>query len=252
MAGSIINSLRRLRTLNIFDAEKLQSRYTLLCELFALMNINSNTEKTHSMVFLPRSVYDGISDVAYNRRMSGDGESFVSRKWRKVQCPQCKKAMAYISLVNDLPRLRGIQLRMFEWSTNSSNNRPSTRFKVSLPLYCKSRARPLQGCPGKANTRGNLRHHFMYKHPHDETLIEKEGPIPQRNKCDMFVPHSALANWHQHTLLCKQGIELKHKRGVAEETQQAKKLIFTDKGIPLERVLSFKYLGRQTAAADDD
>jgi hypothetical protein len=56
------------------DAEKLQSSYTLLlCELFSLMNLNSNTEKTKSMVFLPQSVYDGISDVAYNRRMSGDG-----------------------------------------------------------------------------------------------------------------------------------------------------------------------------------
>jgi hypothetical protein len=92
----------------------------------------------------------------------------------------------------------------------------------------------------------------MYKHPHDEILIEEEGPIPRCNKCGMFVPHSALANRHQHTLLCEQGTELKNKRVVAEETQRAKQVIFTDKGIPLERVLSFKYLGRKTAAADDD
>jgi hypothetical protein len=68
----------------------------------------------------------------------------------------------------------------------------------------------------------------------------------------MFVPHSALANRHQHTLLCKQGTEIKHKRGVAEETQRANQVIFTDKGIPLERVLRFKYLGRQMAAVDDN
>jgi hypothetical protein len=92
----------------------------------------------------------------------------------------------------------------------------------------------------------------MYKHHHDEILIEEEGPIPRCNKCDIFVPHSALSNQHDHTFLCKQGTELKHKRGVAEETQPAKQVIFIDKGIPLERVLSLKYLGRQTAAADDD
>jgi hypothetical protein len=130
-------------------AEKLQSTYTLLRELFALMNLNSNTEKTKSMVFLPQSVYDGISGVAYNRRMSGDEESYESRKRIKVQCPRCEKAMAYSSLANHLLRLRGIQLWVFEWSTTSPNNQPSTRFKVSVPLYCKSKACPSQGRPGK-------------------------------------------------------------------------------------------------------
>jgi hypothetical protein len=55
------------------NAEKLQSSYTLLCELFSLMNLNSNTEKKKSMAFSPQLVYDDISDVAYNRRISGHG-----------------------------------------------------------------------------------------------------------------------------------------------------------------------------------
>jgi hypothetical protein len=83
------------------------------------------------------------------------------------------------SLVNHLLQLHGMQLMVFEWSTNSSNNRPSARCKVSFPLHCKSKACPLQGCHGKkANTRGNLKRHFMYKHPHDEILIRGRGTDP--------------------------------------------------------------------------
>jgi hypothetical protein len=55
------------------------------------MNLNSNTEKTKSMGFLPQSVYDGISDVAYNRRMPGDGESYESRNGEKFNAHDAKK-----------------------------------------------------------------------------------------------------------------------------------------------------------------
>jgi hypothetical protein len=73
------------------NAEKLQSSYTLLCELFTLMNLNSSTEKKKSMVFLPQSVYDSISDVAYNRSMSGEGETYKSRKHRKYNAHDVKR-----------------------------------------------------------------------------------------------------------------------------------------------------------------
>jgi exonuclease III len=237
--------------LSSHNADKLQKSSDFLVELFHRMNLDANKIKTKSMVCLPGSVQGHISGSAYDRRMQGEGETYEIRKRRRVQCSQCDKTLAYASLSNHLLRQHGMQLRVIELS-NSPDINPPMKYQVSFPLYCQSIACPAQDCPGTATTRGNLRRHFMFKHPMDDIVIEEEGPLPRCANCAMFIPYSVLASRHTHTWQCKQGTELKHKRSITMEAQRALQQKFTVSDTPIERVTTFKYLGRQTASCDDD
>jgi hypothetical protein len=71
----------------------------------------------------------------------------------------------------------------------------------------------------------------------------------------MFVHKKAHESKHKRTkqcTQCKQGTELKHKRYIHADSKRALKITFTENGIPLERVNTFKYLGRQVGSIDDD
>jgi hypothetical protein len=68
----------------------------------------------------------------------------------------------------------------------------------------------------------------------------------------MCVQKKALESKHKHVKQCKQGIELKHKRCIQADSKRALKITFTVNGIPLERVNTFKYLGRQVRSIDED
>jgi hypothetical protein len=49
------------------------------------MNLNLNTKKTKSMVFLPGALHGHISNDAYDRRKLGQGDTFEARKRRRVR-----------------------------------------------------------------------------------------------------------------------------------------------------------------------
>jgi hypothetical protein len=68
----------------------------------------------------------------------------------------------------------------------------------------------------------------------------------------MHVPATALAGGHGATLLCRQGHVLKQKRDAEEYIRKAREVVFSVRGVPLESVSKFIYLGRQLSLTDDD
>jgi hypothetical protein len=92
----------------------------------------------------------------------------------------------------------------------------------------------------------------MFKHPQYRITILEEAPLPRCDRCDMHVPATALARGHGATLLCRQGHVLKLKRAAEEDIRKAREVVFSVRGVPLESVSKFIYLGRQLSSTDDD
>jgi hypothetical protein len=68
----------------------------------------------------------------------------------------------------------------------------------------------------------------------------------------MHVPAPALAGGHGATLLCRQGHALKQKRAAEEDIRKAREVLFSVRGVPIESVSTFLYIGRQLSSTDDD
>ena len=66
----------------------------------------------------------------------------------------------------------------------------------------------------------------------------------------MFVSYKALNSCHKTTDFCQQVAERKQRRLLEEEARSGAETLFTEYGIPLAQVTSFKYLGRVLTAAD--
>jgi hypothetical protein len=115
----------------------------------------------------------------------------------------------------------------------------SDSYQVSFPSQRPSVPCPVPGFPGIADNCGNLRRHFMYKHPQDSITIMEEGGLPHCELCDMFTPNKTLAGGHRSTLCCHRGQVLKRKRDAQRESMKADKVVFTVRGIPLDSVRAF-------------
>lgn len=68
----------------------------------------------------------------------------------------------------------------------------------------------------------------------------------------MFVSHVALRGGHRSTSLCKQGAALKTKRAIEEDSRKACEVVFTIRGVQLDNVREFFYLGRKLLSTDED
>ena len=66
---------------------------------------------------------------------------------------------------------------------------------------------PVEGCPGLAATRKEMRVHFFHWHFRDNVVILEEGNLPHPScpHCDMLVPWRDLNRWHLATSQCARG-----------------------------------------------
>jgi hypothetical protein len=80
----------------------------------------------------------------------------------------------------------------------------------------------------------------------------EEGPLSRCKLFDMFTPTNMLAGGHRSTLCCSQGQDLKRKRAAQRESRKADEVVFTVRGIPLDLVRAFLYLGHKLSSSDDD
>ena len=94
----------------------------------------------------------------------------------------------------------------------------------------------------------------MHRHPNDLLCILEEGsnPLPKCELCGMHIPFTALNGNHRNTKACAIGARIRRQRNSIEDTRQAREVLFTACGVPLESVSSFKYLGRILTSTDDD
>ena len=70
--------------------------------------------------------------------------------------------------------------------------------------------------------------------------------------CDILVPWRSLNGFHKSTVQCKKGVDQKRRRLVAEEAKAVTSRAFSAYRLPLDKVPSFKYLGRLLSESDDD
>eukprot|EP00978_Attheya_sp_CCMP212_P011354 scaffold28024_cov58-Attheya_sp.AAC.2 len=125
---------------------------------------------------MPGHISDRQSNYAYERRMTGIGESYQARQQRRVVCPVCDASLAQSSLQH--------HLRVQHGQTTPVGREPapavglSAEYLVSSPKMVNSIDCPIEGCPGKATSKANPRAHFMHRHVKDTLIILDEGTFP--------------------------------------------------------------------------
>jgi hypothetical protein len=113
---------------------------------------------------------------------------------------------------------------------------------------------PVLHCIGEASTKWALRRHFLFRHPQDLVVIPSEGtvPLPKCERCGMQTEAGALYQKHQCTRLCREGWERRMQHEATEAARIALARMFTAYSEDLERLETFKYLGRLLAYDNND
>jgi hypothetical protein len=134
----------------------LQGGTDYLVDLFERVGLNTNTSKTKSMTCEPRPEHGPISDHAYTRRMTGYGFSYKTRQRRKVTCPTCEKEMAAGYLARHQREIHGSSGMEVEPPIAASIVRRQDICNASFPSRNYYIVCPVEGCTGRATTRGSL------------------------------------------------------------------------------------------------
>jgi hypothetical protein len=139
-----------------------------------------------------------------------------------VQCPVCKKDMAYGYLSCHLRNIHGTCPLDVSPVTRGGLGTPAD-YEVSFPPYCKLLECPIDGCPGRADNRGHLCRYFMFKHSKDSLIIIEEGQLPRCELCDMFLSQIALQGGHHNSDVCKQGGGAQYEAGCRGRHQESER-----------------------------
>jgi len=235
------------------NTEWLNMAIEVLVAAFERVGLKTNTTKMKAMTCVPAYISNRVGSPAYKRRMDGTGESYGEKKRARASCPHCDKDLAVGSLSSHLRNVHGMSA-FVSASTGSAQARQPASFRVSFPSGVRKIGCPIEGCPGTATSRDNLRSHFAYRHPDDTLCILEEGsvPYPKCGLCGMHVSPFAQAQGHRNTARCQSGAARRRQREAIQEARRAREVIFTIGGVPLESVSTFQYLGRPLSFTDDD
>ena len=66
--------------------------------MFRQMVLVNNLYKTKALVCTPGYIWGKLSDAAYKRRATGEGETFRERKQARVSCTLCRVTVTAFSL----------------------------------------------------------------------------------------------------------------------------------------------------------
>jgi Reverse transcriptase (RNA-dependent DNA polymerase) len=80
----------------------LQTAISVLKELFLSMGLTINASKTKILLGQPAQPYHSMSTQAYNRRITGEGQTYRERMQVIVECPICYTEMQKASLPQHL------------------------------------------------------------------------------------------------------------------------------------------------------
>jgi hypothetical protein len=123
------------------DREWLQQALNILIDLFARAGLKVNIAKTKFMICLPNSHHSHMSEDAYKRRMTGEGETYRKRKRRRVECPECSKQLAASNLPAHLRNVHKICGPILDHGP-SPLDEPAADYRMSGPKVLK-----LHKCP---------------------------------------------------------------------------------------------------------
>jgi hypothetical protein len=235
------------------DKGWVQESFDTLINLFERVGLRTNTQKTKAMICTPGHISGRQSDYVYERRMTGSGDNFQARQRRRVTCSICKASLAHSSIATHRRVQHGETTMSGLYEPAPAVGLPA-EYRVSFPKTVSKIDCPIEGCPGRATSRANLRVHFMHRHARDTLVILEEGsfPNPRCEYCDMFVPRPAIHTTHPRTAMCRKGADRKRQRLAKEDARRATEHVLMARGEPLESVSIFKYLGRLLSSNDDD
>jgi hypothetical protein len=110
------------------------------------------------------------------------------------------------------------------------------------------------GCPHSARSRAGLWYHFFHRHWNDRIHILEEHPViyPQCDRCGLHIAHSQLINRHYNSKVCQEGRERKERRAAERAAFDACAVTFQLNDELLEKVETFRYLGRLLASNNSD
>ena len=122
--------------------------------------------------------------------------------------------------------------------------------RMSFPRHLEYKACPL--CHGGATNRTNMRRHFSVRH--GRTMLHINGdPIPHRCElCGMLVTPNSLQRGHRNSAMCRAEAERVRTAVAIRRARAALDVKFYAYGQELERVETFKYLGRLLSSMDSD
>ena len=233
------------------DAPSVQQATIIMVELFKSLGLKANAQKTKGMI--TRGYVDTIkqSIQAYNRRMTGEGQSYKERGATQVCCPICGDNLQQRSMKNHLKFKHGGEpVPTEERDTSLEEVEAEGIFTCNMSKEYNARAPcPVPGCKATIARRDGMRKHFLYRHPRASVQFPGEKPLEPCPECTMQVPN---VERHKGSENCKKARARETKRVQEEANKAAAQTIFNINGQPIEIVSEFKYLGRILAHDDDD
>jgi hypothetical protein len=241
------------------DPNEAQGALDILTDGFSRVGLKMNAAKTEAMVVKGGKVYEQLSKEAYARKATGTGATHRERSLEKIQCNLCGDLIGRQHLIKHQQTKKCKDGRMNyehmeeqneqEGEPNLSNEQEPKHYILSLEQDYITNC-PVESCPAKVKTPGEMRKHFRNRHLQDTIVIEEEGPLPQCIKCGLF--QSIVGERHQRSADCRRFTEIREKREQAKVQRAANDFNFTVNGTPIKYTKEFKYLGRILEENDSD
>ena len=189
------------------DKAWLQKALNLLISLFERIGLKTKDSKTKMMICLPAVKASRMTEGAYKRRMTGEGDSCHERMRRRVACPECGDILQLRSLPNHRRVQHGISVTALPPPPPDA---PPTLYFASVPrLPARDRDDvecPIPDCPGTARTPAGMREHFYRRHPQHSVCVRQEGSVPLKRckLCCRHLTNRALNRHHRDSKECLQ------------------------------------------------
>jgi hypothetical protein len=229
------------------DPEFLQRVLDVIVGLFSCVGLETNAQKTQTMICIPGRIRIQLPEDSY-ARLRGGTTSAGEWNSRMVVCRQCNASM----MANSLPQHLAEQHDTYQAVVVPEDYlvpRAGVRYQAHPGCNGKIPC-PVPGCPGELRDGWILRRYFRDLHPFDRVVVPTEGYFPQCKRCRMQVNPVYLQ--HIRTKECGIGMDRQLQRESAISSAFALRREFNVDGTVMEQVEVFKYLGRLLAQDDDD
>ena len=158
----------------------LQWAFNTLVGLFDRVGLQTNVGKTFSMTCRPCPAAGNQSEVAYGRKMTGEGPKYLEKKRELVECGDGGTEVAAGSLdAHRMVQHGKAKAEMWSWTdaATGGGGEPNT-YWIEFPTKGGTRECPVEGCPGRAGTRTAMRVHFWRRHVRHVVIFLEEGNLP--------------------------------------------------------------------------
>ena len=252
------------------DAVRMQSSVNIITDCFNRFGLKMNATKTKFMILQGERQRPHKCSEAMWYVNTGAGRNFKQRMKEKVTCVMCGASVNRSSLKIHQSRAicrnarasyeppTPVRLQAIQEDRVTPRGEPGS-YTVSIPkngtedIEC-----PVPGCAYRLSTSrtgkmkwGQFRHHFRSRHIEDSIRIEEEGQLPQCSSCGFF-GSTVNSERHLQSKDCQFYTGKRHRHFRNQRQTEALAVKLTVSGEEIERVCTFRYLGRILSDDDDD